>query len=76
MKSIPAAHGADPVAGAIGAQVNRVFDRKTISIAGADLRCVIRLSIKCPGQAATRATTEAKNTTIILGLVYAFFMSA
>jgi len=35
-------HGADPVAGAIGAHVNRVFDRKTISVPGAELRCVTK----------------------------------
>ena len=49
MKNIPTAHGADPAAGAIGAQVNRVFYRKTISIAGAELRCVIRLRLESPG---------------------------
>lgn len=35
-------HRANSVAGAIGAHVNRVFDRETISISGAELRCVTK----------------------------------
>src|ERR1700757_3183059 len=35
-------HGSDPVARAIGAHVNRIFDRKAISIPGAELRCITK----------------------------------
>ena len=63
-------HGPDPVAGAIGTDVDGVLDGKTISIAGAELRCVTKTH-----NLALELRNQVRQTAIENGLAAAAHLS-